>query len=61
MQAGAGDFSSTAYEVVRKRPGVLGEHGKLTIDEVNDYLDRLNRQSKEWESSSSSLVNTRGC
>ena len=36
----AGDFAGRCYEVISKRP-MLTEVGSMTIDEVNDLLDRL--------------------
>jgi ATP-dependent DNA ligase I len=44
----AGDFAGRAYEALVKRP-MRNDYGNMTIEEVNDELDRLSSASKEQE------------
>ncbi|KAI5307300.1 hypothetical protein KEM56_000584 [Ascosphaera pollenicola] len=44
----SGDFAGRCYEVISKRP-LRVEFGDMTIDDVNDALDRLSVASKENE------------
>ncbi|KAI5810962.1 putative DNA ligase [Peziza echinospora] len=46
VSGSAGDFAGRCYAVIKKRP-MLSEFGSLTIDEVNELLDRLSVCSKE--------------
>ncbi len=41
----SGDFPTVLYEVLLKRSSVV--QGTLSIDEVNDYLDELSRNSSK--------------
>ena len=42
----AGDFAGRCYEAISKRP-ILTDVGKLTIEEVNEFLDELSAAQKE--------------
>ena len=42
----AGDFAGRCHEVIKKRP-ILHELGSMTIDEVNDRLNKLSQTQKE--------------
>ena len=42
----AGDFAGRCFEVITKRP-VISQAGDMSIDEVNDLLDRLSAAQKE--------------
>ncbi|KAL8628723.1 hypothetical protein Q9189_005584 [Teloschistes chrysophthalmus] len=44
----AGDFAGRCYEVIAKRP-IRTRVGNMTIDEVNDLLDKLSAAQKEDE------------
>ncbi|KAG8934827.1 DNA ligase (ATP) [Tulasnella sp. 418] len=45
----AGDFPSVVYDVIKARSTV--EVGQLSVDEVNEYLDKLSKSGKEVEAS----------